>query len=304
MKQKNRKSDNISPKKSLLGDSLRERISIVSKEEIDIGDIWAEQKRIYAEDKRLAEEYKQAKIKAKELKSKLQNSHREEDLYILKNRVKTLTKNIKKSDFLTKIVTILKNLLVLILRAPLILLEFFKKLSFMQQIATGFVAFFIVILGLISLLPNNSTQTDILGDSVESSSNSALPDDNRINGKPDFKLVFPTNSADLQSVTRKAPDGSVIYSFADQLDGARIEVTEQQLPDAFKKDLNKELAELAKVSYLADIIQIDETLVYHGYSETKEVQSLIFVKDELLIFIRSDQKLSDDIWVGYISNLK
>ena len=51
-----------------------------------------------------------------------------------------------------------------------------------------------------------------------------------------------------------------------------------------------------------DIIQVDSVKVYVGNS-TKGVQSLIFIKGNLLISITSANKISEESRVAYISSM-
>jgi hypothetical protein len=75
-------------------------------------------------------------------------------------------------------------------------------------------------------------------------------------------------------------------------------VTQQEVPKKF--DLEKTATEFQAT----DIIQIDDNKIYHGYSEKGGIQSLIFIKNDKLITIRSPEKFTDDQWAGYVISLQ
>lgn len=128
--------------------------------------------------------------------------------------------------------------------------------------------------------------------------------DGRTEEQPTFKVLYPSDKADLEAVTRKSPSGVLLHTYRDSIDGVEIEVTQQELPASFKDSPVTELEKVAKNFQAVNVIQIDESLVYHGLDEKTGVQSLFAVKSDTLISIRSSQKLSDDKWAGYILSLK
>lgn len=121
--------------------------------------------------------------------------------------------------------------------------------------------------------------------------------------KPSFE-VFTPNNADMVGLERKAPSGEDIYTYSDILDGVRIEVTQQQLPESFKADKDAKLASFAKDNDLINVIKVDQNKIYHGFIEKSKIGSLVFIKEDRLIFIQSSAKLTDDQWTGYYLSLK
>ena len=95
------------------------------------------------------------------------------------------------------------------------------------------------------------------------------------------------------------PEAAPSYTYLDQMmdSDSIFRVTQQEIPADF--DLSKAAVDLQATS----IIQIDDMQVYHGYSEKGGIQSLLFIKNEKLVFIRSPQKFIDDIWASYILSL-
>lgn len=99
------------------------------------------------------------------------------------------------------------------------------------------------------------------------------------------------------------PKGEPFYVFTDTINGVVINVSQQQLPDSFKNDPAGQTTQLAKSYNAVSELLVGETRVYLGNS-ARGPQSLIFTKDSLLILIQSQNKLSDDVWTKYISELE
>lgn len=122
---------------------------------------------------------------------------------------------------------------------------------------------------------------------------------------PKYKILYPgtKNSSTVGKIVRISPPSqSPAYTYVDNLGGVQINVTQQELPDNFKTDQEGQLDKLAKANNQNDIIQVDSIKVYSGQS-TKGAQSITFIKGNLLIFIKSGNKISDEAWVAYISAL-
>ena len=79
-------------------------------------------------------------------------------------------------------------------------------------------------------------------------------------------------------------------AFADTIDGVPVSVSQQPLPEVFKKDTDAHLSELAKSYNATDKMNADGTTVYIGTS-AKGPQSALFVKNNLLILIKSQSKI-------------
>lgn len=164
-------------------------------------------------------------------------------------------------------------------------------------------------LAVIALLPifltmGSSKRTDepkSLGVAVEASAGS---NDGKTDEKPSFSILHPNGKEELLEVTRKTPTGVLLHTYRDTVEGAEVEVTQQELPESFKSSPTAELEKMAKNFQATDIIQIDEAFVYHGLDEKTRVQSLFTIKNNVLISIRSNVKLSDDTWAGYILSLQ
>lgn len=122
---------------------------------------------------------------------------------------------------------------------------------------------------------------------------------------PPFQALLPVNTpvnklGGWQKLT--PPDGSSVYVFIDRVDGVSVNVSQQILPDTFKQDTASKVAELAKAYNATRVLEVETTKAYIGTS-AKGPQSVLFTKNGLLIFIKSDGTISDDMWEKYISRL-
>lgn len=179
------------------------------------------------------------------------------------------------------------------------------QILYRKKLRIGAACLAVIVAGVL-LSANKSNNTDkpqSLG--VNSISGGSQTDDGKTDEVPEFKILYPKNKPDdFTAVTRKTPTGLLLHTYADNIDGIEIEVTQQQLPDSFKSAPFVELEKMAKNFQATDIIQIDEAFVYHGLDEKTRVQSLFTVISDTLISIRSAEKISDDQWAAYILALE
>ena len=157
-----------------------------------------------------------------------------------------------------------------------------------------------------------STASDgiVNGTSVNSTdpgnvSNTALP---AIDNDLEFSILFSSSAVeqDIEVVRVSPPQSDTVYGYNDTVGGVVVNLSQQEIPDSFNaQDIDGSLRDLATGFNAQNVIQIDETLVYHGSSGSNGgTQSLLFVKDGLLIFIASPAQLSDDVWAAYILSLQ
>lgn len=117
-----------------------------------------------------------------------------------------------------------------------------------------------------------------------------LPKDDSIEGLGGWERVSP-------------PSAAPVYAYTDAIRGVAISVSQQPLPEVFKKDTDAHLSELAKSYNATDKMNADGTTVYIGTS-AKGPQSALFVKNNLLILIKSQSKIDDKQWITYIDSLE
>lgn len=98
------------------------------------------------------------------------------------------------------------------------------------------------------------------------------------------------------------PNRNPVFAYADTIGNTPISVSQQPLPDDLKGDTPRKVEELAQWFKADQRLTIGDTKVYIGTS-AKGPQSVIFVKDDLLILIKSSVALSNDQWTAYITSL-
>jgi hypothetical protein len=154
---------------------------------------------------------------------------------------------------------------------------------------------------IVSWSPDKSNPSNTLGISEESN----VSTDGSIGVLLDYNILYPAGkeAASLQSVTRKAPDGNVIHTYKDSINGVEFELTQQELPDKFRTDQESQLLEVATSFQATKVIQIDDKKIYTGVNDKTGIQSVFTIKDDKFISIKALQALSDDDLVGYITSL-
>lgn len=121
--------------------------------------------------------------------------------------------------------------------------------------------------------------------------------------QPTFSTILPAGKTidELGGWARNSPsDRAPAYAYRDTIDGTSISVTEQLAPASLQND---QIADLAEKANYSDKIQAGSTAAYIGTS-AKGPQSAIFIRSNLFVTIKSDQKISDKSWVSYIKSLQ
>jgi hypothetical protein len=122
---------------------------------------------------------------------------------------------------------------------------------------------------------------------------------------PKYETVLPSGKSidALGGWSRiSPPENDPVYAFTDTVNGISVNVSEQPLPQSFKGKVDTEVAEIAKKFNATSTLDANGTKVYIGTS-AKGPQSLIFVKNNLLILIKSQQKIDDSTWIEYVTSL-
>ncbi|MBH1979970.1 hypothetical protein I8H83_03265 [Candidatus Saccharibacteria bacterium] len=128
--------------------------------------------------------------------------------------------------------------------------------------------------------------------------------------KPLDKLKYQTVTPEGKSAHQlggwqrvSPPDGTPVFAYTDEIDGVRISVSQQPLPEKFFESTDSQLDELAKSFNTTNEIAANGVKVYMGTS-SKGPQSVIFIKNGLLILIKSQSKIDDASWARYAESLK
>lgn len=122
---------------------------------------------------------------------------------------------------------------------------------------------------------------------------------------PNFPTLLPANT----TIERlggwqqfNPPDSAPAYSYKDTINKTSIIVSQQQLPEDFKVNTNKQVEELAKSYNATTKFEVSGTTVFSGRS-SKGPESLIFTKNNLLVFIMSEKTIEQAEWTRYINSL-
>ena len=254
----------------------------------DIGDVWAEQRRIrlkeaIEEDKRKAEKAKQGKWAFLRKKGKKASKPPE---------AVRPTKEVVVSINMPK------------LKLPKLrgrrLAQFYASLSKKQRLTVGVMGLLVV-----ASLGGFFMYGDQPKDQAEKKKVAATT--TSINGgeKPAYDTLLPEGKTieELGGWARVSPaDKEPVFAFADTVNGVPIIVSQQPLPASFKKDAAAEIEKVASQFGAKEKITTDNLTAFLGTS-IKGPQSLITSKNGLLILIKSDTKIENPAWADYIDAL-
>ncbi len=228
----------------------------------NIGDIWAEQKRI-----RLAEAIEADRLKAEKKKRR---ASREFVLNVSMPKIKT--PNLSKIK-LPKVNKYKKSLIV--------------------------VAGLVIVGGLVGTAAFNFLPSKIGGKGVL--------DANKGSQAPGYSTVLPEGKSAEQLggwFRVSPPEEAPAYAYADTIDGIQINVTQQPMPDDFKSNPSDKLVKLAEqFGASRELSTPDGTKFYVGVS-SKGPESILLIKNQLLILIKAQSAIDDGKLTDYISKLK
>lgn len=120
--------------------------------------------------------------------------------------------------------------------------------------------------------------------------------------KPDFNTLKPTTT-DNKATEARYDTTKKVASYNDVLKDVPITVSQQPLPEKFIKDPTGEVASLAKEINANDKISTSDATAYAGVS-IKGPQTVVFTKNDLLVFIIADKKIDQLAWADYIEKLQ
>ena len=122
--------------------------------------------------------------------------------------------------------------------------------------------------------------------------------------QPTFSTILPKGKSikDLGGWSRVSPTISdPVFAFNDKIAGVSVTISEQPLPKAFEGNPDAQVAELTKGGAYNEITA-GNTKAYVGTS-SQGPQSVVFSKKNLLILIKSHQKIDNKDWSQYIESL-
>lgn len=123
---------------------------------------------------------------------------------------------------------------------------------------------------------------------------------------PPFDALLPANKSieQLGGWNKLTPPNTdPAYVFSDAIGAISITVSQQVLPTSFTANPGQSLTDLAKAYSATEQIEVDGTKVYIGTS-SKGPQSVLFVKNNLLVLIKSQARVTNDAWDTYIRLLR
>ncbi len=121
---------------------------------------------------------------------------------------------------------------------------------------------------------------------------------------PTYTTITPADKT-AGTVTWKRvspPNSDPVFAYADKVDNVAIMVSQQPVPNNFKDDIDGKTAELAKGFGATTKVDAGDVKIYVGTSSDGP-QSAIFVKNNLLVLIKSQSKISNEGWANYIKAL-
>jgi hypothetical protein len=126
-------------------------------------------------------------------------------------------------------------------------------------------------------------------------------------GAPRFKIITPDGKSieALNGWTATTPDkATTFFRYTDAIDGVKVRVMEQELPDSFQGNPDEKIKEMAQGFNANRSIETSQKTTFYVGTSAKGPQSLILTKNGILILIVSDTALNDSQWSKYIDSLK
>lgn len=125
-------------------------------------------------------------------------------------------------------------------------------------------------------------------------------------GTPSFSGVLPKGKtiANYGGWTRISPeDTEPVYAYSDSIDGININVSQQSLPENFKDGPDAQLGILAQDFHATQQLHANDFVAYIGTS-VDGPQSVIFIKKDILIMIKSSTIIINSSWINYLNSLE
>lgn len=122
--------------------------------------------------------------------------------------------------------------------------------------------------------------------------------------QPQFTTVLPAHTSIHNLGGWKdisPPEGDAVFAYSDSIDGVAILVSQQPLPNAMKQDREESLRKMAESFHATD--RISGTPAYIGTS-AKGPQSVLVIRKDTLVMIKSEKNIAPDSWAQYIQSLR
>lgn len=180
-----------------------------------------------------------------------------------------------------------------------------RKLTKKQRIiVSASIVFVIIFFASFSLYGSQPASTKT-GDGKDTATMKAQNDKPLPKGSPNYDTLLPQgkNIEQLGGWTRiSPPDMSAVYAYVDHIGTVLINVSEQPLPPSFARDVPGETAKLAESYAAKDKLEVKDAVAYLGRSKDGP-QSAIVAKGGALILIKSAAEVPLGQWASYIDSL-
>lgn len=123
---------------------------------------------------------------------------------------------------------------------------------------------------------------------------------------PFFETLAPRGKSieQLGGWTRiSPPDKNAVFAFVDSIENNRIVVGQQPLPEDFKEETDEQVAGLAKSYKSSEKVSVNGVTI-HFATSAKGPQAVIFVKNNVLVNIRSSVTIDQTKWIDYVNSLE
>jgi hypothetical protein len=122
---------------------------------------------------------------------------------------------------------------------------------------------------------------------------------------PEFEILYPaarTKEDFAAGIAKISPPGApATYAYVDNVNGSELQVSQQQLPDRFKSNQDQEFKEFAESFAANTKVDGDNLLAYVGLN-AEGPQSVVMIKDDLLILIKTKKELPPEVWSQYLTS--
>lgn len=121
---------------------------------------------------------------------------------------------------------------------------------------------------------------------------------------PPFDAKTPRGESLSGRWTRVSPpDRNPAYAYTDSVDGIKVIVTEQPLPKELRSDIVASTKALAAGYSATQTLDVPGATTFIGTS-AKGPQSVIMTKDNLLVLVKSSQRIPNAAWEQYLKELR
>ncbi len=125
-------------------------------------------------------------------------------------------------------------------------------------------------------------------------------------GTPDYTTIAPRGVSidSLGGWTRVSPpDRNPVFAYVQALDSATISVSQQPVPDSLQSNPKEGLESLAKDFRANEMIMAGDTPI-HIETKNNGAQSVLFIKKDVLVLIKSSKNVANSSWIDYVSSLE